>query len=172
MGHKHTKTLAHLHQLSTPHLFSLSHNSSYPLHSTKHICNNTLPYRAHTALHQLSARCHTSPTASFSSHCSSFPSFTAQPASVAPKPIRFSFLPVFIYMQLSSKTNSRPCTADSISVSPSTSHYTPHELWIGASLRRGSGRNDKWQSLGASQMIDNSECTSSFSSLSVLALWQ
>lgn len=52
------------------------------------------------------------------------------------KPMWLSQPPALIHMQLSSKTNSRPFAADCISVSPSISHYRPHELWIFESVRK------------------------------------
>lgn len=62
------------------------------------------------------------------------------------KPIWLFSPPAFIYMQLSTKTNSRQCTADCISVSPPRSYYTAHELWIVVGLRWGSAGNHKGQS--------------------------
>lgn len=125
------------------------YNPSYLLHPIKPICDHTLTYRAQTRLCiRPGAQSHTSPHGSSSLLVCPFIHCRASTRCTSDKPIWLSFPPAFIYMQLSGKTNNRPCTTDSISVSPSSSQYTPHELWIAVSVRR-SDRNDKGQSLGS-----------------------
>lgn len=143
----------------------LSCNSHYLLHSGKHIRNHILPCRAHTPMNQPGALLHLAP-----------PSYSVSPLVQLPlihcwaairctldKPIWLFFPPAFIYMQLSSKTNSRQCTADCIFVSPPRSYYTAHELWIVVGLRRRSAGNHKGQSPWSSKIIDNSKFRSSWS---------
>lgn len=127
---KHTNTPNHSLYL---HPISLSCNPPHLLHSVKHISNHiqsTYTYASVECILPLF-----STWVPFilvlivaSIHCGATISFTLD------KPIWFSFPSAFIYMQLSSKTNSRLCTADSIAVSPSSSDYTAHELWIAVSV--------------------------------------
>lgn len=166
MGQWNTEMLTGLHQQPTPHLFcTIPHICSTPL-------NTSAVAHTHTHTHLRISWVHSSTWLPLIIlfifpfiHC------RASIRCTLDKPIRFPFLPVFIYMQLSSKTNSRPCTADSISVSPSCSHYTAHELWIGVSVRTRSDRSSKGQALAGCEKIDDGEHSSSFSSLSTLALW-
>lgn len=51
----HTQTYTYLHQVHSPHLFSLSCQPPYLFHSVNLICNHTLTYRAHKPTHQLGA---------------------------------------------------------------------------------------------------------------------
>lgn len=152
--------LKRLHQQSIPHLLcTIPHIGSTPLHTSA--VTHTCVRSTHT---YASAECTVPHSSTWLPliilfifpfiHC------RASIRCTLDKPIRFSFLPVFIYMQLSSKTNSRPCTADSISVSPSCSHNTVHELWIGASVRTRSGRSSKGQALVGCEMIDDTGCSS------------
>lgn len=147
MGHRNMRAHTNTHTytlISSPLLiYFLFHTIPALLHTVKHICNH--------------AQNHIQSTYTYASAESwiflillfIFPFIHCQ-ASIRctfDKPVWFSFLPAFIYMQLSSKTNSRPCKADSISVSPSSSHYTPHELCIGVNVER-SDRSNRGQSLG------------------------
>lgn len=83
------------------------------------------------------------------------------------KPICFSFLSVHLYAAL--RQNKQHCKADSISVSPCSSLYQRHELWIGVSTRVRSHCSAQGHTLGASS-ADVTHCNGSFSSFPVFAL--
>lgn len=142
--HKHSHTLIRslLIYFFLPSTQSPPHRQTHPQSHTQ---------STYACMHQLSAPCPTSPPRSplILLLISPFLQCRASIRSTLDKPMRFR-LPSRVHLYAALWQNKQPSvySKDSISVSPSSSDYTAHELWIGGRARWRSDSDDKGRSLG------------------------